>query len=72
MKLIHKERVGAKWRRKHDQPQTAYQRLLQMDVLNTKGKRALKEQFESLDPFALHQRLEKSLRPILAQALEVE
>lgn len=71
MKLVEKERVGSKWRRKHDQAQTAYQRLLKMDVLSTKRKRELKDQFESLDPFDLHDRLEKSLRPILAKALEV-
>jgi hypothetical protein len=71
MKLVEKERVGSKWRRKHDPAQTAYQRLLKMDVLGTKKKRELKDQFESLDPFALHDQLEKSLRPILAKALEV-
>lgn len=69
MKLIQKERVGSRWRRKHDQPQTAYQRLLKMGVLSSKPKRQLREQFESLDPFELHDRLEKALRPILAKAL---
>lgn len=70
MKLIQKERVGSKWRRKHDHPQTAYQRLLKMDALSTKRQRELKDQYESLDPFELHDRLEKSLGPILAKALE--
>jgi hypothetical protein len=70
MKLVEKERVGSKWRRKHDQAQTAYQRLLRLNVLNTKSKRRLKDQFESLDPFELHDQLEQSLRPILAKALE--
>jgi hypothetical protein len=45
--------------------------LLKMDLLSPDRKRALKDQFESLDPFQLHDRLEKSLRPILAKALEV-
>lgn len=71
MKLVDKERVGSKWRRKHDQAQTAYQRLLSLNVLNTKTKRRLKDQFESLDPFELHDQLEQSLRPILAKALEI-
>src|SRR5262249_45045684 len=70
MKLIHKERIGARWRRIHDQPQTAYQRLLKMGVLNSRKKRQLKAQYQSLDPFELHERLDKSLRPILARALE--
>jgi hypothetical protein len=72
MKLVEKERVGSKWRRKHDQAQTAYQRLLKFNVLSTKSKRRLKDQFESLDPFELHDQLEQSLRPILTkEALEV-
>jgi hypothetical protein len=69
MKLMEKERVGSRWRRKHDPPQTAYQRLLKMEVLSRKAKRQLREQFETLDPFQLHERLEKALRPILAKAL---
>ena len=71
MKLIDKWRVGARWRRKHDRPQTAYQRLLQMGVLSSKKRRELRDLCESLDPFVLHQELEKRLRPILARALEV-
>ncbi len=71
MKLLQKQRVGSRWRRQHDQPQTAYQRLLKLGVLSAKKKRQLQEQFHSLDPFALHEGLEQSLRPILARALEV-
>jgi hypothetical protein len=70
MKLIEKERVGSKWRRKHDRPQTAHQRLLKMNALSTKAKRELKDQYESLDPFELHDRLESSLRPVLTKVLE--
>lgn len=71
MKLLEKQRVGSRWRRKHDQPQTAYQRLLKMEMLSTKRKRQLKDHYESLDPFELHDRLERCLRPILAKALAV-
>jgi hypothetical protein len=71
MKLIAKSRVGSRWRRKHDRPQTAYQRLLKLGVLSGPQKRQLRELFESLDPFALHDDLEQCLRPILCQALEV-
>jgi len=42
-----------------------------MDVLSPKPKRELKGQFESLDPFDLQDRLEQSLRPILAKAREL-
>jgi hypothetical protein len=70
MKLVEKHREGARWRRKHDQAQTAYQRLLKMGVLGAR-KKQLRELYESLDPFALHEQLEKCLRPILTKALEV-
>ena len=71
MKLVKKWRVGARWRRQHDRAQTAYQRLLELGVLTGKKRRQLRERFQSLDPFALHDELEQRLRPILAQALEV-
>jgi hypothetical protein len=71
MKLVQKWREGARWRRKHDRPRTAYQRLLQMGVLAPKKHRQLRDYYQSLDPFALHQELEQHLRSILAKALEV-
>jgi hypothetical protein len=71
MKLVEKSRVGSRWHRKHDRAQTAYQRLLNLRVLRPKQRRTLREHFESLDPFALHDQLEKRLQPILAKALEV-
>jgi hypothetical protein len=70
MKLVEKKRIGARWKRKHDAPQTAYQRLLTLGVLSRRTKRQMREKFESLDPFVLHEQLEKALRPILAHALE--
>jgi len=72
MKLIKKWRVGARWRRQHDRPQTAYQRLLQLGVLRRPKARELRDRYESLDPFLLHEQLEKQLRPILTKALEVK
>jgi hypothetical protein len=71
MKLVRKWREGARWRRRHDRPQTAYQRLLHMGILSNKKGRELRDLYHHLDPFALHEELEKRLRPILAQALEV-
>jgi len=70
MKLVEKKRIGSRWQRKHDRPQTAYQRLLISHALSAKARRQLREQFASLDPFALHERLERCLRPVLSQALE--
>lgn len=65
MKLVKKWRVGAKWKRQHDAAQTAYQRLLRLGGLSASTQRRLRDQFESLDPFALHQALDRRLARIL-------
>ena len=67
MKLISKERVGSRWVRRHDQAQTAYERLLQSGQLNAQRARLLRDQYAALDPFKLHQELEQGLRKILAR-----
>lgn len=69
MKLIKKWRVGSRWVRRHDAPQTAYQRLLGHGVLCTKAQRQLRDRHESLDPFVLAAKLEKQLKPILEAAV---
>lgn len=70
MKLIQKWREGAKWKRRHDKARTAYQRLLSIGGMNAKTKVRLRDQFESLNPFALHQQLERRLRPILRHTVK--
>ena len=69
MKLIKKWRVGSRWLRRHDAPQTAYQRLLALGVLSNKTKRQLRDHYESLDPFVLAAKVEKQLKPILEAAV---
>lgn len=66
MKLVSKERVGSRWVRRHDKPQTAYERLLQSGQLHPQRARRLRDYYEELDPFTLHKELERGLRPILA------
>ena len=66
MKLKKKWRVGSRWVRRHDEPQTAYQRLQRHGDLPAKARRQLREQFEALDPFALAAEVERRLKPILA------
>jgi hypothetical protein len=65
MKLVRKWRVGAKWKRRHDDAQTAYHRLLRLGGMNLKTKRRLRDQFESLDPFQLHEEVDRRLAVIL-------
>ncbi|MGH8857951.1 MAG: hypothetical protein ACREXG_07970 [Polaromonas sp.] len=65
MKLKQKWREGSRWVRRHDRPQTAYQRLLASDQVSAKNKRRLRDQFESLDPFELARQVERQLKGVL-------
>jgi len=65
MKLQRKWREGSRWVRRHDQPQTAYQRLLASGQLNRQQRRRLRDWYEALDPFRLASSLEVRLKPIL-------
>jgi hypothetical protein len=69
MKLVKKWREGSRWVRRHDEPQTAYQRLMAHGELRTKDRRQLRERFEALDPFVLGQEVERRLKPILKEAV---
>lgn len=69
MKLVKKWREGSRWIRRHDEPQTAYQRLLAHGELTGKARRQLRDQFKTLDPFVLAQEVERRLKPILGAAL---
>jgi hypothetical protein len=64
-KLLEKTREGARIVRKHDEPQTAYQRLLASGELSRKARKTLREQYENLDPFALAKELNPRLKKIL-------
>jgi hypothetical protein len=68
MKLKAKRREGSRWIRIHDEPQTAYQRLLASQSLNARQRRRLRDWYESLDPFALARQVEARLQPILKRA----
>ena len=69
MKLIEKHRVGSRWVRRHDLPQTAYQRLLAHGDLTAKARRQLGDRFHALDSLTLAAEVERQLRPILGAAL---
>ncbi len=68
MKLRDKWREGSRWVRRHDDAQTAYQRVLASGQLDAKRRRQLCDRYEALDPFTLAKQLEKRLRPILKMA----
>jgi len=64
MKLVKKERYGAKIKRQHDKPMTPCDRLLQSEHLSQETKEQLKSQRASLNPFKLQQQLEQKLRQL--------
>lgn len=68
MKLVQKWRLGSRWVRRYDQPQTAYQRLLTSGQLGSKQAAFLRDLYESLDPFKLAKDTERRLKPILRGA----
>lgn len=64
-KLQAKWRQGSHWRKRYELPKTAYHRLCAPGVLALKARRALRDRYESLDPFALKDELETKLKQIL-------
>ena len=64
-KLVEKHREGSKWVRRHDRPQTAYQRLVAGGQLENKEARRLRDWHQTLDPFELARQTEQRLKPIL-------
>src|SRR5262245_33335742 len=58
MKLISKERVGAKVTRRYDQAQTPYQRILASHEITEELKTNLRMHYQQLDPVVLLRQLE--------------
>ncbi len=61
-KLIGKEKLGSKYRRRYEKPKTPYQRLLESSALNETDKAALRAEHAQLNPFHLREELERKLR----------
>jgi len=53
MKLISKERNGAKVKKKYDEPKTPYQRLMEMPEISSEAKRRLQAEYATLNPAQL-------------------
>jgi transposase InsO family protein len=61
-KLIAKEKLGSRYRRRYEKPKTPYQRLLESSALSEKAKAALRAEHAQLNPFHLREELERKLR----------
>ena len=68
LKLAEKWRERSHWRRRYQPAQTAYQRLMATAKLPRQKRQELRDRFESLDPFALKQDVEKRLKKTLGGA----
>jgi len=64
MKLLEKQRINSKYRKKYDVPQTPYQRVMASVQVAGEAKVRLKTVHQSLNPFILKQNIERKLRVI--------
>ena len=63
-KLVGKERVGAKVKKRFDEAQTPYQRLLAAGVLEAEKGKALAELYGRLNPVRLRQQIDERLEAL--------
>lgn len=68
VKLIEKKRIGSKYKKRYDKPQTPYQRTLVSKDVSSEQKKRLQQIFEPLDPFELKKTIERKLKIIFAAA----
>ncbi len=59
MKLIKKERIAGKLKRKYDVPKTPYQRLIESRQISDEKKRELEAIYRSLNPAELKRGIEE-------------
>lgn len=64
MKLISKEKINSRYRKKYGIPQTPYQRLLTCNDVIAETKRSLIDTYEKLNPFVLRKNIERKLKSI--------
>jgi len=63
-KLIEKKVIASKVFKRYDKPKTPYERVLESKDVDPSIKRALKEQFENLNPFQLKKGIEAKMKKI--------
>jgi len=64
MKLLEKQRINSKYRKKYDEPKTPYQRIQESEHISKEKKEQLQILHLSLNPFILKKNIEKKLRVI--------
>jgi hypothetical protein len=64
VKLVSKERIGSRYRKKYDRPKTPYQRLMECGHLTEEQQVKLKAVRDQLNPFNLKDAIEEKLQRI--------
>ncbi len=64
MKLVKKEKINSKYRRKYEEPKTPYDRVLASPNISEETKQKLMKIHNELNPFQLKKDIEKKLRVI--------
>jgi hypothetical protein len=70
VKLAPKERVGSRWRRRYEAPQTPLQRLVASGAADAVKLAGLQRRRDRLDPFQLSASIEAQLKKIFALSRE--
>lgn len=65
MKMIERERIGGKVRKRYAQAETPYQRVLRSNKVSLKKKMELMKMYKNLNPAELQRRLEVKLRKLI-------
>lgn len=63
-KLIEKEKINSKYRKKYDKPTTPYQRIIDSTDIGKEEKRKLRAIHAELNPYNLRKEIEKKLKKI--------
>lgn len=64
MKLVRKERVGAKVKKWYDEAKTPYRRLLEADTISPEQKQNLNNQYAQINPVKLRKNLNQLLKKL--------
>jgi len=64
MKLVEKQRINSRYRKKYDNPQTPYHLVLVSKDIPDEVKSRLREVHSTLNPFILKQQIEQKFRVI--------
>lgn len=67
-KLVHKEREGAKVRKRYDPAATPYQRVLAAGVLDGPARAQLERKYQALNPVKLRQWIAEAVKAVVATA----